>query len=169
MGIDSQSIPQWWQKTTTEQIEAVIAAWKGLRTPVHLHVQHSYYVTPNLQVAVQHLLAALAEIPANTWIDADLLLISLQDRDRDFLFFSRSRLEDHPVYPYYGDKSKLVSEMDALERTFLAQAIGGYLFQMGLVELGFENQTADPTQWRAFRLTPFGAAVFKGALPRRVP
>ena len=154
------AIPQFWQDATTEQIRAVIAVWKGLRTPVYLADRHSYYVTPNPQTAVQYLITVLSETPVNTWIDADLLLISLQEHDRDFLIASRSRLEDQRSY-YYGDKSKLISDMDAYERAFVAQAIGGFLFQMGLVELGFENPTADPTQWSTFRLTPLGTAVFK--------
>lgn len=167
-GKGGQAIPQFWQETTIEQVKTVIAAWKGLRTPVYLGEQPSYYVTPNPQTAVQYLLTALAEIPVNTWLDADLLLISLQEHDRDFLISSRRRLEDQRGYYYYGDKSELVNEMDKLEQTFVAQAIGGFLFQMGLVELGFENPTADPTQWSAFRLTPLGTAVFKDT-PLNVP
>lgn len=166
-GKGGQAIPQFWQDPTTEQVKAVITAWKGLSTPVYLAERHSYYATPNPQTAVQYLLTVLTEIPANTWIDADLLLISLQEHDRDFLISSRSRLEDQRSY-YYGDKSKLISDMDAYERDFVARAIGGFLFQMGLVELGFENPTADPTQWSAFRLTPLGTAVFKDT-PLNVP
>ena len=162
-GKNSQAIPQFWQDGTVEQVKAVIAAWRGLRTPIHLESNHTYYVTPNTQAATQYLLTILAEIPARTWIDADTLLDSLQDRDIDFLISSRSRIETQRNYYYYGDPAKLIGEMDRLEQTFVAQAMADFLFQMGLVELGFDSKPTQPTSWSAFRLTPLGTAVFKNA------
>jgi hypothetical protein len=160
-GKSNQTIPQFWQDGTAEQVKAVIAVWRELHTPIHLESNHSYYVTPNTQAAIQYLLTVLAEIPAKTWIDTDTLLDSLQDRDIDFLISSRSRIETQRSYYYYGDPAKLIGEMDRLEKAFVAQAMADFLFQMGLVELGFDAKPTKPTSWSAFRLTPLGTAVFK--------
>jgi hypothetical protein len=53
--------------------------------------------------------------------------------------------------------------MDRLEQRFVAQVMADFLFQMGLVELGFDAATSKPTAWSVFRLTPLGTAVFKNA------
>ena len=158
---NNQTIPQFWQNSTVEQVKAVLAAWRGLLVPIHLESNHSYYITPNTQTATQYLLAILAEIPAKTWIDADMLLDSLQDRDIEFLISSRTRIETQHSYYYYGDPAKLVGEMDRLEKAFVAQAMADFLFQIGLVELGFDAKPTKPKSWSAFRLTPLGTAVFK--------
>ena len=152
-----KKIPKFWQDETAGQVKAVIAAWRKLPTPVHLESILSYYARPDTQTATQYLLTALAEIPTNTWLDAEILLDDLQDRDIDFLITSRS----HRARYYYGDTAKLIREMDRLEQLFVTQVIGGFLFQIGLVELGFDSKASDPTTWNAFRLTPLGTAVFQ--------
>jgi hypothetical protein len=49
--------------------------------------------------------------------------------------------------------------MDKLEQTFVAQIMAGFVFQLGLVELGYATPPDKPTAWQAFRLTPLGTAV----------
>jgi hypothetical protein len=51
--------------------------------------------------------------------------------------------------------------MDQMEQAFVTQVMADFLFQMGLVELGFETSPTKPAAWQAFRLTPLGTAVLQ--------
>lgn len=158
-GKNGRSIPQFWQDSTAEQVRTIVAVWSTLRQTVHLKTQH-YGLNPDTQAATQYLLTILAEIPTASWIDADTLLDMLQDRNEDFLLGARSRIINQRYY-YYGDRSEAIPKMDQMEREFIAQAMAQFLYQMGLVELGFDTMPTDPAAWDAFRLTPLGTAVFK--------
>ena len=169
-GENGRAIPDLWQNSTTEQVRAIIAAWRALRRPVHLDNKHSHYAfTPDTQAASQYLLTILAEMPEKTWIDANTLLDSLQDRNRDFLIPARNRIENQRGYYYYGNMGDIIGKMDQAEQAFVAQAMADFLFQMGLVELGFDTTPTKPDAWSAFRLTPLGTAVFKNTPLEMVP
>ncbi|MCB9445978.1 MAG: helicase-associated domain-containing protein [Ardenticatenaceae bacterium] len=158
---NGRAIPQFWQDTTIDQIKAVITAWRTLRSPLRLNNYQSHYAyTPDVQSACQYLLTILAELPADTWIEADTLLDSLQERNVDFLIPARSRIENQRYY-YYNNPSELIGKMDQLEQGFVAQVMADFLFQVGLVELGFDAPPTTPNYWNAFRLTPLGTAVLK--------
>ncbi len=153
-------IPDFWQKTTAEQVTAVIAIWRNLSSAFQFNDRRvGYAYEPNVRQGQQSLLKALTSVAANTWIEADDLLISIQDLNSDFLFDVRSRITSGRNYYYYGDPVKATAEMDKLEKMFISQVTAGFLFQMGLVELGFNGPPAEPTNWHGCRLTPLGTAV----------
>lgn len=153
-------IPDFWQKTTAEQVTAVIAIWRNLPSAFQFNDRRvGYMYEPNVRQGCQSLLKALTSVSANTWIEADDLLIFVQDLNRDFLFDMRSRITSGRNYYYYGDPVKTTAEMDKLEKMFVSQVIADFLFQMGLVELGFNEPPTEPTNWHVCRLTPLGTAV----------
>ncbi|MBP6802482.1 MAG: helicase-associated domain-containing protein [Chloroflexi bacterium] len=153
-------IPDFWQKTTAEQVTAVIAIWRNLSSCFQFNDRRvGYMYEPNVRQGCQVLLKALASVSANTWIEADDLLIFVQDLHKDFLFDLRSRITGNRNYYYYGDITKVTAEMDKLEKAFVSQVVADFLFQMGLVELGFSGPPTEPTNWRVCRLTLLGTAV----------
>jgi hypothetical protein len=161
---NSRIIPEFWQKTTLEQMTAILMEWRMLSKPLHFpggDVYQRYDFA--LPQACNLLLTALAELPG-VWIEVEDLLVWLQDRNSDFLFPQRSRVEGGRGYYhsyYHSTPEETIASMNKLERQFVIQAIASFLFQLGLVELGFENHTSNPFDWYAFRLTPLGTAVLQ--------
>lgn len=155
----SQAIPELWQKSEAEQVKAVLDVWRKLPMPFTLNTRDVYQVDPNMRQACDTLLAALAQMPTATWIEAEDLLVNLQNRNENFLFPQRSRVQGSNSYYFYGNPKELIPKMDKLEQTFVAQIMAGFIFQLGLVELGFAAPPDKPTAWQAFRLTPLGTAV----------
>lgn len=156
----SSAIPDFWQKTTAEQVTAVIAIWRNLPSVFQFTDRRvGYMYEPNVRQGCQFLLKALTSVSANTWIQADDLLFLVQGLKVDFLFDMRSRITSGRNYYYYGDPVKATTEMDKLEKMFVSQVIADFLFQLGLVELGFNGSPAEPTNWHVCRLTPLGTAV----------
>lgn len=158
-----RTIPDFWQQSTAEQVNGVINIWPTLHQPFRLREQPIHYaIQPNTRPACQLLLQVLASLPSTAWTEAEDLLINLQDRDGDFLIPARSRMEGRYGYGYYyGDKTELTNKMNQLEEMFVAQVMADFLFQMGLVELGFDTVPTKRAAWKVFRLTPLGTAVFK--------
>lgn len=154
-----QVIPELWQKSEAEQVKAVLDVWRKLPVPFTLNTREVYYVEPNMRQACDTLLAALAQLPTATWIEAEDLLVNLQNRNENFFFPQRSRVQGSNSYYFYGNPKELIPKMDKLEQTFVAQIMAGFIFQLGLVELGFAAPPDKPTAWQAFRLTPLGTAV----------
>lgn len=136
-----QAIPELWRKSEAEQVKAVFDVWRKLPVPFTLNTRDVYYVDPNMRQACDTLLAVLAQMPASSWIEAGDLLINLQNRNENFLFPQRSRVESSHSYYYYGNPKELIPKMDKLEQTFVAQIMAIWL---SMVELGFappDNQT----------------------------
>ena len=162
----SHTIPTFWQKTTAEQVQQYLRVWRNLPHPFAFTNKKSDQYSPQTRTACQLLWTILEEMPTATWIEADDLLVSLQDRNEDFLFASRSRLGTGRgyysyAYGYYGDPKKILSEMDDLETQFVAEVIAGLLFQSGLIELGYKSSAVQPHQWQAFRFTQLGEYIFQ--------
>jgi hypothetical protein len=155
-----QTIPALWQQSEAKLVKAVFDVWRKLPTPFTLDVRSmAYGLQPDTRQACDTLLATLAQMPAATWIEAEDLLINLQNRNENFLFPQRSRVQSSNSYYFYGNPKELIPKMDKLEQTFVAQIMAGFVFQMGLVELGYATPPDKPTAWQAFRLTPLGTAV----------
>ncbi|MEZ4641406.1 MAG: helicase-associated domain-containing protein [Chloroflexota bacterium] len=159
---NGRSIPQFWRNSVAEQVQDIIAVWRTLHHPFQLDNKYIHYTyTPDSQAAIQHLLDVLGEMPAQTWVETDMLLDFLREKQVDFLISGRSRIENQRSSYYYGNVADLVEKMNRLERVFVTRVMAAYLWQMGLVELGFDAVQTDPTTWKAFRLTPLGTAVFR--------
>ncbi|MBK8984928.1 MAG: helicase-associated domain-containing protein [Chloroflexi bacterium] len=155
------AVPDFWQKTTVEQVTAVLAAWRNIRLPFRFtNRQTLYEYGANPRQACQLLLQVLAELPANTWNEPDEVLDRLQERNSGFLFALRQQLTGRQSY-YYGNRAQAMTEMDKLEQMFVAEATANFLLQLGLVELGFNNPLANPVKWHAYRLTALGTAVLR--------
>ncbi|MBE2200647.1 MAG: helicase-associated domain-containing protein [Anaerolinea sp.] len=156
----SRAIPDFWQKTTVEQITAVLAAWRAIPLPFYFTNQKAQYkYSPNPARACQLLPQVLAELQADAWIEPDEVLVSLQERDSGFLFILRKQLEGRQSSYYYGNRAQALADMDKLEQEFVAEVTANFLLPMGLVELGFNNPLANHVNWHAYRLTPLGTAV----------
>ena len=170
VGGNGRAIPDFWQKPAAEQVKRCLDVWRDLPQPFRLSSNKADQYEPQYRPACRLVLSALAEMPAAGWIEADDLLLWLQDRNGDFLFAARSRIENARGYGYYGsyyhNPAEALAEIEELEHAFVAEIMAGFLFQLGLVELGYEATPAHDTAWRAFRLTALAKAVLRNeALP----
>lgn len=162
-GKNTRAIPDFWRSTTAVQVAAVLKTLRRLETFFNFPDDGKYYLYNfDVQQALNLLLTALAELPTD-WVEAEQLLFWLQDRSRNFLIPMRTQIESGRYYSgyYYGSREKSVPDMDELEQNFVHQATAKILFQLGLVELGFNRHEAKPEKWYAYRLTPLGSAVLK--------
>lgn len=163
-GENGRAIPDFWQKPAAEQVKMCLDVWRTLVQPFQLSSDKAAQYGPQYRQACLLVLTALADMPAANWIEAEDLLLWLQDRNADFLFAARSRIENARGYSYYGshyyhNPAEALAEIDRLEQAFVAEMMAGFLFQLGLVELGYNTTPVGDTEWHAFRLTALGRAV----------
>lgn len=159
-----QTVADFWRKETADQIKAYVDAWRNLSMPMRLRSKKADNFTIGYRAAGVLAWQTIGAImKRNAWLEAADLLIALQDKSIDFLFSQRSYVEQsrYSYYAghYYNDKADALADMNELEREFVQELVGGALFEMGLVELGYETESDDPYAWRAFRLTPLGEYV----------
>ncbi|MCZ7669766.1 MAG: hypothetical protein M5U34_22610 [Chloroflexi bacterium] len=153
---NSRAIPDFWQRTTAEQVTAVLAAWRTVPTPFRFNTKLPYYqFEANTRLARHHLLNILTKMPAAAWTEREEVLTSLQEQNSSFLFNERGYIESGRGY-YYGNQQQSLNDMDKLEQRFVAEVVVQFLLPLGLVELGYNNPPTNPLDWYAYRLTPLG-------------
>jgi hypothetical protein len=162
-----QMISEFWRKETGEQIKEYADVWHKSADPIRLRSKKAENFTIQYRAATVLAWQALSELlKHNAWLAVEDLLIALQDATIDFLFSQRSHIEQsrYSYYDgyYYNNKADVLADMDLLEQNFVQELVGGPLFQMGLVELGYETVDHDPYAWQAFRLTALGDYVLYG-------
>ncbi len=156
---NSRAIPDFWQRTTAEQVTAVLAAWRTVPTPFRFNTKLPYYqFEANTRLACHHLLNILTKMPAAAWTEREEVLTSLQEQNSSFLFNERGYIESGRGY-YYGNQQQSLNDMDKLEQRFVAEVAVQFLLPLGLVELGYNNPPTNPLDWYAYRLTSLGTAV----------
>lgn len=169
-GKDGRFIPPFWQKSTTEQLTDCLTVWLKLPHPFRVSHPHASDFAPNYQQAcriLSQLLQKSLPLAGNLWVEADDLLFNLQEQDENFLFPGRSRTKGSRYGGYYGsmyysNSAEIARVMDEAETLFVAEVMANFLFQMGVVELGYATTDSPANNWRAFRLTPLGEATFRG-------
>jgi hypothetical protein len=122
--------------------------------------------------ARQALLTVLRSQPAQSWLDPADLLEQLWATDINFLIPDHSGVENKRSSSYYysrysatyfsGTPRQLLKTFEQLEIEFVNACLSGFLYQLGVVELGQETVESDAGQdqfWHAFRLTPLGHAA----------
>jgi YHS domain-containing protein len=104
----------------------------------------------------------LQTLQTGVWFEPEDLWERVQDRDADFLFAERSKVESYRgswYYSYsgshyYGSTRELIRAFDEYESSFLASCVTGFLHHLGVVDVGLKKAA-----WQAFRLTEIGEAV----------
>ena len=157
-------VPEFWQAPMMEQVQACLEVWSTKIVPTTLGVDYQRF-NPRSLNAFEEILRALKTTPSQTWLDIDELIETLQDNDPDFLFTEHRRVAESRQNWYYsysgsyfsGQRDDLVKQMETLEAQFVRETLTGFLFDLGLLELGYASQeTSTPT---ATWLTDLGQAV----------
>lgn len=165
-------IPPFWQKTQVEQLHELVLHWQKLGAFQDVVSDELKQYGANFVHARQAIVEALKTLPANRWLEPLEFLEELQIKKPDFLFPERSYIESaanrsyyysrYSASYFYGSPKTLLATFDKLERATLTACLSGFLFLLGLVELGrLETQPSTEQTWSVFRLTPLGMHIFK--------
>lgn len=161
--LDPLDIPDFWSWPRARQLRACLLAWCEAG-PIDPWEREASRYRPLRASASRLLLSTLAGIAADTWFEPQDLLDRLLDQDRNFLFADRGSLEDYRggwYYStlggdYYGAPREILARLQRYELAFVRAAVEGILFQLGVVDLGY-----DGASWDLFRLTTAGKAALQ--------
>ncbi len=168
-GKDALHVPEFWSRTPTEQVSACLEAWSQLGRYGELGSNVAVY-SPRYDRARQVVLAVLKTLPSNVWLEPEDLREQVQSQDINFLFPEHNRIEKYRGGWYYSRSSNyysgrtetLLEQLEQLEATFVNRCLTGFLYQLGVVELGFNGDTL-----RGFRLTSESRAILGLKSPER--
>ncbi len=156
-GKDALHVPEFWSRTLTEQLSACLEAWSRLGGHGGSGSDVATY-GPRYTHARQAVLAALKALPPNVWLEPEDLLEQVRAQDLDFLFPDHSKVEAYQPHRYYysysgsyysGQRETLLQTFEEFEARFVNRCLTGSLYQLGVVELGYDGDTL-----QGFRLTP---------------
>jgi hypothetical protein len=171
---DPLQIPDFWSRSSDAQIHAYLRDWPNLQAGDDLAVVQDAAAT--VLRARRMLLETLAKFIAKSWWTPADLLDTLWVQNVDFLYPQHSAAQKQARWSslsfggqyYYGETSKLLTKIEDSEQTFLRRCLDGFLYRMGLVELGRdEKQGAEP--WHLFRLTERGRRLLPHLNKDRLP
>jgi hypothetical protein len=157
-------IPEFWSKDEVQQLTACSQVWLALPNGNEVDSKMSVF-RPDYGQARRSLLRTLKQLSPDVWHEMDELLTNLQESEQNFLFPDRNKVESQQGRSYYyysygyysGSPADIIKKFDNAEKHFLEQALVGFLFQCGLVELGYTQ--ADQQHCQAIRLTKLGLTV----------
>lgn len=156
-------IPEFWDLALMAQLQACLKAWSAL-TGLPTLVSDRYGTQP-LQ-AREAVLDVLKTLPPAIWFEADELLERVQEEDIDFLIPDHSRVENHRGSWYHsysggyfsGQRENLLKTFERLEAEFVNNCLTGFLYELGLVELGYDSAPVSAKGIRSANGTPSPAA-----------
>ncbi len=97
---DALDISKFWRWSQLEQLSAILEAWPKLSGLKELGDEAATY-QPRYNQARQFVLDMLKTTPANAWVEPEEFLEQLRDKNTDFLFYDRSRVETQRSSRYY--------------------------------------------------------------------
>ena len=158
---DPLHVPLFWSWPMIRQIKATLDAWLRIADgamPRHEIMQYG----ARYGHARQALLGLLASLMPDTWFPADEILEMLRDQDVDFLFGDHSTVQSSSGSWYYsrtsfyfsGSRETILGQFAKAETEFVTTSLTGFLFELGLVDLGYEDG-----RWQSVRLSPAGRGV----------
>ncbi len=163
VGSDTAALPEFFSLDTNAQVMRCVKVWPTLDdsdTKLDSDLQRAY---PMVRQARQTLLATLGGMGQGRWFDVEEMLERLQARDANFLFSQRRAMERAYRSSYYYGSSyrttaaEMVKRFDAAEITFIRAALTGFLFDAGIVELGYVDPAAETPSFA--RVTEAGARI----------
>ncbi len=164
--VDTTQIPEFWNWPRQRQIAACLEAWSQLGNSGELNNEASRYM-PQYTQARRVLLETLKSQQPLRWLDWQDFWEEINHREPCFLFPSHEHLSLHNSqyyhYGYYDNYGR--SQLETLERfesSFITTCLTGFVFQTGVVDLGYLQDGPQP---QVFRLTPFGAAILNQDTP----
>jgi hypothetical protein len=173
-GKNPLKIDPFWQLHLAEQVSDCLEAWSNVTGFKDIGGEEAKKYGLRLIPARSALLNVLKTQPAHIWLEPGELLEQLWVKDINFLIPDHSSVEDkrsgsyyYSRYSYsyfYGTPRELLKIFEQLEAEFVSACLSGFLYQLGVVELGQETGGEDPGQiqtWHAFRLTPLGHAALR--------
>ncbi|MFN8484465.1 MAG: helicase-associated domain-containing protein [Anaerolineae bacterium] len=164
---DSTSLPQFFTLDTPTQIARCVAVWLSLDERALAFSGELSRAYPQVTNARQTLLKTLRGMGADLWFDMEEIMERLQDADPNFLFSKRRGMEHNysSGYYYYGGSQRsslaeLRRKFDRAEMEFARTALTGFLFEMGIVELGYADAKAKTASF--LRIGANGAQILAG-------
>lgn len=169
---DALHIPEFWAWGLAEQLSACLQVWLQLAGWSELEGKAARYY-PRYAQARQSVWEALKTLPPNVWFEPVELLERVQEQNTDFLFSEHSKIANHRsnwYYSYsdayfYGNTQDLLEALEQFEDTFVKRCLDGLLCQLGVIELGRDQEAPPDDAWQVFRLTPLGAAALGAESP----
>ena len=166
IGQDPLHIPEFWSRSPSEQLSACLQAWPRLDSQEVMRRDIAQY-DPRDDHARSKLLQTLKTLPPGMWFEREDLLERIRERDANFLFAERTRIQNYRSRWYYsrsgsfyGSPEELLQVMDRFEIEFVDRRLGGFMHRLGAVELGYSDaKPGRADDWHAFRLTPAGLAM----------
>ncbi len=171
VGKDALHVPEFWSWTQTEQLRACLEAWSRSEGRGGLGSDAAKY-GPRYAHARQAVLTALKTLPLNVWLEPEDLLEQIRGQDLDFLFPEHSRVENSRSSWYYsysgsyysGQRETLLETFEHLEAEFVNRCLTGFLHHLGVVDLGYDDDTL-----QGFRLTPTSRSILGLETPEQQP
>ncbi|MEM7116431.1 MAG: helicase-associated domain-containing protein [Chloroflexota bacterium] len=162
-----RATPKFWLGTAVSQAKACLNAWQNIAEWGELG-REAAGAYPQYPSARRKLVQFLKKPSKTKWIEGEDILFALQGKNRNFLIPNRTEVERAQRGGWYysnfygNDPKKAVAQMDQYEEQFVLKAASGFLFELGLVELGYSKSDEKLNDWFALRLTPLGCAVIQG-------
>ncbi|MBX3000457.1 MAG: helicase-associated domain-containing protein [Caldilineaceae bacterium] len=172
---DPLQAPAFWLQSKDEQIHAYVRAWPDLSPGPDLAGLEEGSVT--VARARRLLLATLLKLDPEKWWHAEDLLETMWAQSVDFLYPQHSTIQKlqsrwSSFYfggqYFYGDASKVLDKIEANETKFLRRCLDGFLYRLGLVELG-RGEKQEPEKWQVFRLTERGRRLLPHLDKKNLP
>ncbi|MFN8496305.1 MAG: helicase-associated domain-containing protein [Anaerolineae bacterium] len=148
VGTDSAAAPPFFALDTTAQLTRCIEVWLALdesEAPLTGEVSRAQ---PQVKRARPILLKTLAVLPPDKWFDLEEMTERLRAADTNFLFSNRRIMEQNYRSSYYYGSSyrttmaDMVKQLDKVELDFTRAALSRFLFDTGIVELGYAEPQA---------------------------
>jgi hypothetical protein len=180
-GKDPLKTNPFWQLSPAEQVNDCLEAWSNLSGFKDIGGDNVKKYGLRFLPARQALLNVLKTQPAHIWQDPAELLEQLWAKDINFLIPDHSSVENqrgsyyysrYSAAYFYGTSRELLQIFEQLETQFINACLSGFLYQLGVVELG--QETAGPgagqiQTWHAFRLTSLGQGALGQDSPESLP
>jgi hypothetical protein len=169
VGKDALPVPEFWSRTQTGQLRACLEAWSQSSGHGGLGSNAATY-GPRYAQARQVVLAALRPLPPGVWLELEDFLEQVQAQNVDFLFPEHNRIESSRSSWYYsysgshysGQRETLLKTLEQFEAGFVSHCLTGFLYQLGVVELGYDDGAL-----QGFRLTPASRALLGPEQPEQ--
>jgi len=140
-------IPEFWRLPQAMQLDACVEAWPRLPGLAELDTAGASY-DPLYSQGREALLRALKAQAAGRWVEVEDLLDHIKGDNADFLFAEYSRIQKARGTWYYsysnsqyaGSPRVLLQTLDRHEAAFIRACLTGFLFEVGVVELGYDGE-----------------------------
>lgn len=153
---DPATIPAFWALSSVVQRAVCVDLWPRLEEP--RDAAHDENLLPLAADGKRALLKALAGVPGGQWLTSEELLDRAASAVGGSLLYGAGRAEDSYYYGHGVSESVLLEKENAAELGAIVEWVSGFLLEVGLVELGYDDDDEHP---RGVRVTAEGRAMLQ--------